>query len=114
VVVEPFSALGTPFFNLDQVVTEDFLGICRDEPSVSIVSNTSTVVSLGDKLLYSRPWHGSLWVVVLRGNFVNFTSKIVCQGVLTHFVIRIVERVFYVPTQSLELFALDKNRMEPA
>lgn len=59
-VVVLFGADWSPSIKTNQTIIEDFLGVNVDKATISVVSDTTTVVTLSDQVLNSLPWDSTL------------------------------------------------------
>ena len=110
-VVVFLGADGSPLFKGDKAILEDFIGVDLDETTITIVCDTTTVVTLGDQVLDGLPWDLALLVVNI--GHISDSAHVVGNGVLANLVIRVVEGVTNVPTEGLELLTLSEHGVEP-
>lgn len=113
-IAQLLSLWGLPLLWSDEAWVEDLFCVDLNQATISIVSDTPTVVGLSDQILDSLPWELSLSVVVFRRFVVLQSSHVNGKQILAHRVIRVIEVVRDVPTESLELLALNQDGMEPA
>jgi hypothetical protein len=97
-IVEFLSASRSPSLQGDKVVIEDLLGIDLDKASVTIVGNSTTIVSFCNQILDGLPWNGSFLVILFRGNTVLQATHVNSEQVLADRVVGIVEVIGDVPT----------------
>ena len=88
-VVVFFSADWLPLIRANKTIIEDLLGIDIDEATITIVSNTTTVVTLSNQVLNGLPWHFTLLEVLVRN--VSDAAHVVSNGVFANFIVSIVE-----------------------
>ena len=62
-VVEFLGADWSPLFKGNKAIFEDFLGVDLNKTTITIVCDTTTVVTLGDQVLDGLPWDLALLVV---------------------------------------------------
>lgn len=100
VVVELLGTIWSPSLRCDEVVIEDFFGIDLHKSSIAIVSNSTTVVGLGNEILDGGPvdW-SSLVVGFIDGLSVNLLTKIVGNQIVAYGVVRIVEGIGNIPAE---------------
>lgn len=84
-VVEFFGADGSPSLRRHELIIEDFSGVRLDKTSVTIVGDTTTIVTLGNLVLDGLPWDFALNVEGI-GHFSN-AAHIVCDLVFTNLVV---------------------------
>ena len=97
-IVEFLSASRSPSLQGDKVVIEDLLGIDLDKASVTIVGNSTTIVSFCNQILDGLPRNGSFLVILFRGNTVLQATHVNSEQVLTDRVVGIVKVIGDVPT----------------
>lgn len=114
-IVVFFSAFGTPLFNLHKSLLEDFFGININKPSIAIISNTASIVTLSDQVNDGLPREvfKILVKVCWSDPILVMDSHIECKSVITHFEIGVIKGVRYIPTKGLELLPLKQNSVEP-
>jgi len=100
--------------NVHYISVEVVLQRQLDQPLVLRVSDTTTIVGLGNEILDGLPGNGSLAVISLNWLSVLVSSHVVGKGVGTHLEIRVIEWISIVPTKGLELLPLKQQCMEPA
>jgi hypothetical protein len=97
-IVEFLSASRSPSLQGDKVVIEDPLGIDLDKTSITIVGNSTTIVSFCNQILDGLPRNGSFLVILFRGNTVLQATHVNSEQVLTDRVVGIVKVIGDVPT----------------
>lgn len=110
-VVVFLGADGSPLFKGNKAIFEDFLGVDLNETTITIVCDTTTVVTLGDQVLDGLPWDLALLVVNI--GHISDSAHVVGDGVLANLVIRVIERVTNIPTEGLELLTFSEHSVEP-
>ena len=99
-VVKILGSIWSPSLRSDEVVIEDFFGIDLHKSSISIVSNSTTVVSLGNEILNGSPVNWSSLVVgFIDWLSVNLFTKIVGNQIIAYLVIRVIESISNVPAE---------------
>jgi len=112
-VVVLLSANRAPFINSSENIIKDLTSVDLDQATITLISDTTTVISLSKQELNSLPVDlVSLFVVTDETGICN-TTKIGRNSVFADRVVRVIEGVADIPTESLELFALNQDRMEP-
>jgi hypothetical protein len=96
-VIELLSADRSPLLKCDEAIFEDLLGVDLDKTTITIISDTTTVVTLGDQVLDCLPW--DLALLVVKVGYLSDSAHVVGNRVLANLVITIVERVSDVPTE---------------
>lgn len=114
-VVTFFSSRWYPLLGSDESIAEDVVRINSKESSISVISYTTTIVTLGNENFESCPvdvffgFEGWIhWLSILE------FAHVLGQQTLANIKIRISESIDLIPTERLELLPLDQNRMEPA
>lgn len=112
-VVELLCSLRSPFFNSNKGIIEDLLTVDLYQATITIISDTTTIETRSNQNLNGLPINFvRLFVITLETRVCNFTH-VGGHGILTDRVVGIVKSVANVPTESLELFALNEDGMEP-
>jgi len=62
-IVKLLSTGWSPFISRDEIIIEDFLSVDLNKTSISIISDTTTIVSLSDKILNGLPSNRLLLIV---------------------------------------------------
>lgn len=88
-----------PSFQCDKIVVEDFLGVDADQPSIHVVRNSTTIVTISDQALNGWPWNRIFLVKRLVDWFAFFIllSHVDCKDIFADIVVRLIECVVYVP-----------------
>lgn len=113
-VIEFLGALRAPLIDGDKSIFKNFARINLNKATITLICDTTTVVSLSNKILNSLPINlVSLFVIANEATLTGYAAHVVCDSVLADRIVRVVKGIAYVPTKGLELFALNQNRMEP-
>ena len=92
VVLQLLSSIRSPLLRSDQVVVKDFPGVDVDQLPVSIVSDSASVVALGDEVLDGIPRNGCLLVPGLIDDLsVLGPTQVVGNEILADAVVGLVE-----------------------
>jgi len=97
------------FLRMNQVLCEYICGINLDKTSVTIVSNSTSIVGFGDEILDGLPGHG-LFTIEALGRLIVLIllAHVVSEAFHAHAEVRVVEGVTNIPAECLELFALNE------
>jgi len=94
-IVQLLSVFWLPLVNSNTISSKDFLGVDLNKSSISVICNTTTIVTVSDQLLHGCPWDRALRIVAwIRGAVLNdVASHVICERVFTDLIVRIVESV---------------------
>lgn len=88
-VIILFCANWLPLVRADETIIEDLLSVDINKATITIVSNTTTIVTLSNQVLNSLPWHFTLLEVLIRN--ISDAAHIVSNGILANLIVTIVE-----------------------
>lgn len=100
-IMQAIGSFWSPSFS-DQCLTEDFLCVGGDQSAISVVSYSTSVVGLSYQLLNCYPGDFILAIIVVRRDTLDLATHVVRKSVFANFVIRVVERIRYTPTERFE------------
>lgn len=109
VVGKIVSARWSPLFSSNQGFIEDLFGIYLNKSSVSVISNSSTIVCLSNQILNSLPRNRRALIISVSQFTILDSTKINSKQIFAHLVVRIVESVRNIPSKSLKLFTFNQN-----
>ena len=100
---------------MNQVLFEYMCSVNLDETPVTIVSDSSSIVGFSNEILDGLPGNGLFAIKALRRLVVLvLLAHVESEAFHANAEVRVIEGVTHVPAESLELFALNEQSVEPA
>lgn len=99
-VVKLFGSIWSPSLRGNKIIIKDLLSVDLNESSISVVSNSTTIVGLSNEVLNSGPvnW-SSLVVSFIDWLSVNLLTKVVGDQIVTYLIIGIIESISNIPAE---------------
>ena len=95
------------------MIVEDLLSVDSEQTPVSVISDSTTVVTLGDQSVDGGPWNWVFASVALFSLVFDEFTHVHGKDILADLEVRVVESVLHVPTEGFELLTLNENGVEP-
>lgn len=92
-VVVLLSANRLPLINANEGIFEDFLGVDLDKATITVICDTTTIVTLGNEVLDGLPWSLTLDEVGIGHLLIGVFAHVIGNRVLADLIVGVVKGV---------------------